>query len=115
MTTMSIVDPAGFKETAGRPSFSSPNEAMPTETDVVLPPAEFAGRNVICLRAAGNCDVTATITNPGAAIVRIGFNNLQHLFRLNDVIFCPSCCESFKIDAVVSGFDISANNKRGMR
>ena len=116
MATLSIVDPAGFNESVRRlPSSSSLNEAMLTEPDVVLPLAEFASKSAICLRATVNYHVTAIITNTGATIFSIGSNNFQHLTELNDVKFCPFCGESFKIDAVVNCFDISADNKWGMR
>ena len=94
---------------------SSLHGAILTRPDVVLLLTEFASKSAVRLRGAGNCDVTEIITNAGAAIFRVGFNSFQHLIKLNDVKFYPSCYESFKIDAVVSGYNLSAYDKLGMR
>ena len=114
MATLNITDTAGFEDPVRRLSSSSSlNEGVLTELDVLPPLTEFASRSAVWLRVTGNCDVTAIITSAGAAISLIGFSNFQHLIKLNDVRSCPFLGESFKTDAVVSGLNISASNKRG--
>ena len=116
MATLNITDTAGFEDPVRRLSSSSSlNEGILTELDVLPPLTEFASRSAVWLRVTGNCDVTAIITNADAAIFRVGFNNFQHLTKLNDVNFFPFRGESFKTDAVVSGLEVSADNMWGMR
>ena len=105
-------DATGFKDSVRKLSLSSSlHGSILIGPDVVLPVAEFASKSAVWLRVTGNCDVAAIITNAGATIFRVGFNNFQHLIKLNDVKFYPFCYESFKIDADVSGYNISANDK----
>ena len=114
MATLNITGMTGFEDSVRRLSLSSsPNEAILTELDVLPHIAEFASRSSVWLRVTGNCDVTTIITNADAAIFRVGFNNFQHLTKLNDVNFFPFRGESFKTDAVVYGLEVSANNKWG--
>ena len=116
MATPSIADTAGFENSVSRLSSSSSlNEAILTELDVLPPLAEFASKSAVWVGVTRNCDARAIITSAGAAIFLIGFNNFQHLIKLNDVKFCPFRGESFQTDAVMSGLNVSANNKCGMR
>ena len=116
MATPSIADTAGFENSVSRLSSSSSLYcSILTGLDVVPSLAEFANRSAVWLRVTGNCDARAIITSAGAAIFLIGFNNFQHLIKLNDVKFCPFRGESFQTDAVMSGLNVSASNKCGMR